>query len=71
MNLSIIFVPNEYTFGSLADLPGILTRSPVPKDFVGNCFFFKTECASIDRFILLEQTTATFGFPMMILRFAE
>ena len=71
MNLYVIFVPNEYTFGSLADLPGILTRSPVPKDFVGNFFLFKTECASIDRFILLEQTTATFGFPMMILRFAE
>jgi hypothetical protein len=48
--------------GLCFDFPGIFICVPVPKLETENSFFARTACASIDRFMLLEHTTAIFIF---------
>ena len=45
--------------------PGILTLSPVPYEEILKFFFANTECVSIDRFMLLEQTTAMLSLTIL------
>jgi len=61
MNISS-FSPKSYILGSFLFGPGILTAEPVPKEETRNPRLANILWASMERFILDEQTTAKLKF---------
>ena len=59
------FIFSELTINLQGVGPGILTLSPVPYEEILKFFFANTECVSIDRFMLLEQTTAMLSLTIL------